>query len=557
MDESSRKFFDVISDTQFEDLRRRCNYYEEDEFNEFYLRTNDFINGYSLIEYGYGEEDFSFGEHKSNIIDANGSFVEIKLNNEIRYINGELVKLNDSDNGSYTFEVHRIQELNYKYKAFKGYAVESTAETSFFYIKVTRFSFKDDTLDLYFVINSNLKVIATFTDTNTWGNEYDGYNNCNVYTERRFFFINKERKFIVFAQKLIANSDERGFFEGHMYGLDPDLYRDQMREAGCYDDWEEWNSDIYEDQLDEETLNKIIEKSNSRFNENKDEDEDDEIPELIDINFFYDDINNNLYKDVFTKYYRELFGIINCKTLAKEQLIPFTDNIEYAIRVIWDRWRCEKEIEENGHYRYYGRGWDFANKHFYGYVMTTKFFDYPSDVKGFSLNYVIKFYPEILKRLIDTETVIIPNKLLNKQKDNELTRYIRLKQEEYLKYSPIKSVDDTLKSDEKYGLISSYQGQTLRQIIYSREGTKYLVNLIKHTNLQISKGVVLELINNSNNQIETNCYNIILSVLEDIEYQQELENDWIQQKMHEDNVREANREFDDMMNDFDAWGNLD
>ena len=189
--------------------------------------------------------------------------------------------------------------------------------------------------------------------------------------------------------------------------------------------------------------------------------------------------------------------------------------------------------------------------------MTTKFFDYPSDVKGFSLNYVIKFYPEILKRLIDTETVIIPNKLLNKQKDNELTRYIRLKQEEYLKYSPIKSVDDTLKSDEKYGLISSYQGQTLRQIIYSREGTKYLVNLIKHTNLQISKGVVLELINNSNNQIETNCYNIILSVLEDIEYQQELENDWIQQKMHEDNVREANREFDDMMNDFDAWGNLD
>ncbi len=482
MKEVTRKFLDVISEKQLDDLRRRFNYYEDDEFNEFYFRYNDFINGYSIIEYGYGEEDFIFGEHKSNIIDTEGRFVEIKLNNEIKYINGDIIKLNEADKGSYSFEVHRIQELFYRYNPGKGYVVESTKDTAFFYIKVTRDSYPEESCNLYFVINSDLKVIATFTDTNIWGIKYDGYNNCNVYTERRFFFIDEERNFLVFTQKLMANSDERGFFEEHMYDLNPDLYHDQMQEFGCYDGWDDERFNLYEFELDEETLKKVIEKHhNSTVSNGDDEDdEDDETPELEDITFFYEDINNDLYKKVFSDYYRELFGIIYCHVPTDKQLIPFTDSIDYVINIIWNRWRCEKEIKENGHYNYYGNGWDFGNKHFYGYVMSEKFFDYPPTVKCFTLKYVLNYYPQILKRLVFDGIIIIPNKLFNTLEDNELTREIRIEQEIHLDYSPIDSIDDVIESDEKYDLISSFQGKTLKQVIYTKGGTKYLVNLLIH-----------------------------------------------------------------------------
>lgn len=553
MNEVSRKFGDVISDKQLADLYRRCNYNKYYDDNDFYFRSNDFINGYSIIEYGY-EEDSSWGERYTNIINSCGDFVEIKLNNNIKYTNGEIVKLNNLDEGSYSFEIHRILELDYKYELFTGYFVKSRSETSFFYIKVSRFSNKRDEgdKDSYFVINSDLKVIATFYDDNTWGNKYDGYSDCNVYTERKFFFINKDRKYLVFSQKLIANSDEAGFFEEHMYGLAPDLYDDQMREFGVFDDSSEDNYNIYEYELDEEILSKVIEKFNGIRNESS---EEDNIPDIEDITFFYDDKNNNLYKNVFNDYYIELFGIIDCRIPAKNQLLPFTDNINYVIRIIWDRWKCDKEIEENG--LYYGSGWDFNNRHFHGNVMCEKFFDYPPVFKGFTLNYVLTYYPDTLKYMIDRKFIIIPNKLLDRLNDNELTRYIRIEQEIHLDYSPISSIEDTLISNEKYGIVSTYQGQTLRQIIYSKGGTKYLVNLLKYTNFKISKGVLTELINASNNQLETNCYNIILNVIDDIEYQGELRNDYIREKMEEDVIRDANQEFNDMMNDLEAWGNID
>lgn len=559
MKEVTRKFSDVISELTLDDLRRRCNYYEEDEFNEFYFNYNDFVNGYSIIEYGYCEGDYSFGEHKSNIIDTKGSFVEIKLNDEIKYSNGDIIKLNELDKGSYSFEVHRIQELFYRYHPGKGYIIESTKDTAFFYIKVTRDSRNDETRDLYFVINSDLKVIATFTDANKWGVEYDGYKYCEVYTERKFFFINDERNFLIFTQKLIANSDENGFFKEHMYGLDPDLYYDLLREHNGYDGWDDERFNLYEFELDEETLKKVIEKHNnpSVSNDDVEDEEDDETPELEDITFFYEDIDNYLYKDAFSDYYRELFGIINCNVPTDKQLNPFTDSIDYAINIVWDRWRCEKEIRENGHYRYYGNGWDFGNKHFYGYKMSKKFFDYPPTVKGFTLKYVLNYYPQILKRLVFDGIIIIPNKLLNTLEDNELIREIRIEQEIHLDYSSIDSIDNVIESEEKYDLISSFQGKTLKQVIYTKGGTKYLVNLLKYTNFQISKDVLTDLINDSLNQLEINCYNILLNVIEDMEYQEELRQDYIRNKMEEDMLRDINQQFNDMMDDFNAWGNID
>lgn len=555
MSEVFCKFNDILSDNQIAELYRRCNYDKDDK--ELYFTSNDFIDGYSLIE--YGDNDYEFGEQFTNIINKNGDFVEFKLNKDIQYANGKIIKLNDSDNGTYFFKVHRILELDYKYEPLKGYVVKKQRETSFFYIKVTRYPIKADenAVDLNFVINPELKVIASFSDDNAWGIKYDGYNNCNVYTERNFFFINEERKFLVFTQKLIANSDETGFFDEHMYGLEPELYDAFMRENDPNWGYEYGLSEsIYEEELDEETLDKAIKKYEGIIDENEEEDDDD-IPYLGDINFFFEDKNNKLYKDAFSDYYRTLYGIIDCYTKSSQQLTPFTDCLDYVINIIWARWRCEKEIKEHGHYNFYGQGWDFGHTRFWGYVMDNKFFDYPSIVKGFTLKYVLKYYPSILRWLVEHNIIIIPNKLLNNLGNNELTRYIRLKQEVCLEYSSISSIDDTIRSNEKYGIISTYQDKTLRQIIYSKGGTKHLVNLIKHSNLEIEKDVIEQLINESNNQLETKCYNIILDVIEDIEYQEEEYNAWVQQQMHDDYVRECNEEFNNMMNDFDAWGNID
>ena len=118
-------------------------------------------------------------------------------------------------------------------------------------------------------------------------------------------------------------------------------------------------------------------------------------------------------------------------------------------------------------------------------------------------------------------------------------------------------IDDTLSSNELYGIVSTYQGKTLRQIVYSKGGTKHLVNLLKFSNLNIEKDVVEELIDNTENELESKCYNILLSVIEDIEYREEEYNNWVQQQWEEQMNKDIQREFDDMMDDFDAWGNID
>lgn len=223
MNEIRKPFSDVLSEEQIRDLYAKCNYDKNNE--DLYFECNDFINGFALIL--YGERDIEFGTDYSDIIDTNGNFIDILLDKNIKYSNGKIVKLKDDDKGSYFYKISRIHENKYKNDNFS-----SSIETAFFVIKVTRYSNKrdEDTLDLYYVINPKLDVIATFADTNTWGNEFDGYKNCNVYTERDFFFINEEREFLIFSQKLIANSEEDGFVDKHLAGLDPIAYEDIMRE---------------------------------------------------------------------------------------------------------------------------------------------------------------------------------------------------------------------------------------------------------------------------------------------------------------------------------------
>ena len=553
MNEIRKPFSDVLSEEQIRDLYAKCNYDKNNE--DLYFECNDFINGFALIL--YGERDIEFGTDYSDIIDTNGNFIDILLDKNIKYSNGKIVKLKDDDKGSYFYKISRIHENKYKNDNFS-----SSIETAFFVIKVTRYSNKrdEDTLDLYYVINPKLDVIATFADTNTWGNEFDGYKNCNVYTERDFFFINEEREFLIFSQKLIANSEEDGFVDKHLAGLDPIAYEDIMREYDpgfegdvFFRDFYRLNCTFNEEDFDEETMREVIAKYNGELDE--EDEEYDEIPNVGDIHFFFEDTTNELYKDVFKEYYNTLYGIIDCKIKSTKQLLPFTDYFTKARGIIEARYWQEKEESQGD--SWYGRGWSFDNKYFRGHILNSKFFDYPSRVKGFTLKYIYKFYPDELKWMSEHGLILIPNHLLDTLGNNELTRYIRLNQEIHLSYSKIQSTSDCLNSTEYYGVISSYQGKQLHQIIYTKGGTKYLIGLLKSGNLEIDKNVLEDLSKNAFNDIEERCYRILISVIDNIELEKERYNDWVQRQIDEDNIREANRQFNDMMNDFDAWGNID
>lgn len=83
------------------------------------------------------------------------------------------------------------------------------------------------------------------------------------------------------------------------------------------------------------------------------------------------------------------------------------------------------------------------------------------------------------------------------------------------------------------------------------------MTLLKKGKLFIENEVLENLISQSFNTVETNCYKILLSVIEDNEEAEEREREWIQEQLDKDYIKEANNEFRDMMDDFDAWGNID
>lgn len=546
MNEIRRPFSEVITEEKKDDLYKRLAYDKDDD--DTFFEGNDFINGLALVKSGACNAFFDDGV-VSNIIDTKGKFVDIPLDKNIKYSNGEIVTLDESDKGSYFFKVERIWEK--KFENTKEIE-DCRKETSFFVIKVKRYSNQrgEATVDLSYVINSKLEVIEAFSDTNTWGNEFDGYKNVNIYTDRDFYFINKGRDFMVFSQKLVAYSEDNVFYQKHMYGLAPDDYDDLMQEYEpnpfAFND-----NSIDEEDIDDEMMQKAVAKYNGELDE--DDEEYDDIPDLEDIDFFFEDVKNELYKDVFTEIYKTLYGIIDCNERAARQLLPFTDKMSKVSDLLRARLQTNKDIE----FGMYHNGWDFDDKLYRGYVLHNKFFEYPSYVKGFTLKYLYKYYPKQLEKLGDGRSVLIPNKLLDTLGNSELTRKIRLNQEIHLTFSDICSVAETIKSSEKYGIVSSFQGKTIDQIVYCKGGTKYIVALLKVGKLKIEKSVLLDLRAKALNDIEEKCYNILLDVIEDIEMKQIEYDSKILKELDDYEIREANREFNDMMNDMDAWGNID
>ena len=80
---------------------------------------------------------------------------------------------------------------------------------------------------------------------------------------------------------------------------------------------------------------------------------------------------------------------------------------------------------------------------------------------------------------------------------------------------------------------------------------------MKAGKLYIEKSVLEELLKNAFNDIEEKCYGILISTINNIELKKERYNDWLQRQIDEDNIIEVNRQFNGMMSDFDAWGNID
>ena len=147
--------------------------------------------------------------------------------------------------------------------------------------------------------------------------------------------------------------------------------------------------------------------------------------------------------------------------------------------------------------------------------------------------------------------------MLNTLPSNVTTREIRRVQEIHLKYNDIKSVDDTIDSTEIVGLKSSFQGKTLRNVIYTKGGTKYLVNLVMHGKLNIDIDVLYNLRECAENEIEKKCYDILITKIDKIK---ELEEDQRAQyfdKIEKEGIEEANRQFEELMDDMEAWGNID
>lgn len=487
MNEIKKPFSDVLSDEQIHNLHVRCGY--DENSRESYFICNDFINGYALIYYGEG--DVEYGTHYSNVIDTNGNFIDVTLDRNIKYSNGKIIKLNDNEKGRYYFEISRIREVGRNIGAYF-----SDIDTDFFVIKVTK-CLKGYENDTYYVINPQLNVIATFLESNMWGQEFnDRINICH--TECDFYFINEEREFLIFSQKIIGDS--------------------------------------------EEIMQKIVIKYKDK----------------LDFKGQYTSISSEkyiLHSENCIVFYWICYGIIDCKIKSAKQLQPFTDNNSVVKHIIQHR----QENNENQRFlsHSYGQGWDYEDKHFYGYIMYDERFRYPLRVKGFTLKYLYEFYPNRLEWMSDHGLILIPNNLLDTLGNSEITRHIRLNQEIHLSYSRIEFVSDCLNSTEYNGIVSSYQGKTISQIIYTKGGTKHLAGLLKARKLYIDKYVLGELLKNAYNDIEEKCYSILISIIDNIELEKEKYNDWIQHQMDEDSIKEANRQFNDMMSDFDAWGNID
>ena len=111
MNEIRKPFSEVITEEKMDNLYRRLAYDKDD--NDTFFEGNNFINGLALVKSGV-RDAYYFDDEVSYIVDTEGKFVDISLDKNIKYSNGEIVTLDESDRGSYFFKVERIWERKFE-----------------------------------------------------------------------------------------------------------------------------------------------------------------------------------------------------------------------------------------------------------------------------------------------------------------------------------------------------------------------------------------------------------------------------------------------------------
>lgn len=517
MNDQTIPYQQILTESIISELYEKC----EIDLDEDLVNISSYIGNYALIK--WGKKDFIPGygfritdEEGSQIIDRKGNFPTIKLSSQLIYKNGKIEKLDNNDKGSYYFSFSFIYQSN---QVISG----------FYHLEITRYSNKrgESSKYLHFVLSPELNVIADFIDERLFPVEYDGYQKCEAYIEREFYFPNSNRDFMIFSQETKVKC-ESNFF-------DPEEYNDCIEEINDYDIKEYYRSLYFEDEWDEDEWNVMVESGE------------------YNICNFFDNHDCTEYKENIADYFIKSYGIIDCKIYSEKILLPFTNEEKYVEKIILDRLNLINEFSKYGYVL--KNGWGVIGDKYNGLILENRFMPVPR-FKGLSLRYMSRYYPNELINMVKREHILIPTKFLSEIISYELYLEICILQESHLDYKNIYNVKDKLISLEKHGLVSMFQNKTIKEIVHIKGGTKYLRQLMLNGKLDIDKTILNKLSNLSIDPIEKKCYDILISVSNDIENCIEQDYSFFKKSLEDYCIDSCNDEFNDLMSDMGAWGNI-
>ncbi len=181
---------------------------------------------------------------------------------------------------------------------------------------------------------------------------------------------------------------------------------------------------------------------------------------------------------------------------------------------------------------------------------------------GWKVEDLIFYYPAYILQQVREDKIFIADSFFRKNRFRlSLTeKLIRRHQDQNLQFESINCIDDVISTSNNFHdgtkFSSLYEGKTLGEIIYDYEDVNYIVSLTDSGRIEIDKGILEDAINEGDSE-----YSVILDSIEsheaEIEEREREEWERVQWEMEQDCIRQANRDFEDMMNDYDAWGNID
>lgn len=181
---------------------------------------------------------------------------------------------------------------------------------------------------------------------------------------------------------------------------------------------------------------------------------------------------------------------------------------------------------------------------------------------GWKVEDMIFYYPVYILQQVLDDKIFIADSFFRKNRFRlSLTeKLIRRHQDQYLQFESINCIDDVISTRNGFcdgtKFSSLYEGKTLGEIIFDYNDINYIVSLTDSGLIEIDKDILRDAINDGDSE-----YSVILDSIEsrEEEIEEREREEWEREEweMEQDDIRQANRDFEDMMNDFDAWGNID